>query len=104
MAFEEWTSRQDKFQSFFGPGVNASLKETEQVGVKMGAGLLSLRMEQTNLCIELCSTRFAKLVNLPHQGVDVTLVCDGSGQGRGGPEQKDVLPPLMPNMPARRQQ
>jgi Protein of unknown function (DUF2854) len=31
MAFEEWTSRQDKFQSFFGPGVKASLEATEQV-------------------------------------------------------------------------
>jgi hypothetical protein len=67
MAFEEWTSRQDKFQSFFGPGVKASLEATEQ-------------------------------------GVDVMLASDGSGQGRGGPEQKDVLPPLVPGMKARQQQ
>lgn len=31
MAFEEWTSRQDKFQSFFGPGIKATLEATEQV-------------------------------------------------------------------------
>jgi hypothetical protein len=67
MAFEEWTSRQDKFQSFFGPGVKATLEETEQ-------------------------------------GVDVTLASDGSGEGRGGPAQKDVLPPLVPGMKARQQQ
>lgn len=38
------------------------------------------------------------------QGVDVMLASDGSGQGRGGPEQKDVLPPLVPGMKARQQQ
>ena len=31
MSFEEWTNRQEKFQSFFGPGVIASLQETKQV-------------------------------------------------------------------------
>ena len=36
------------------------------------------------------------------QGVDVALICDGSGAGREGKEQGDVLPPLMPGMPARR--
>lgn len=40
----------------------------------------------------------------PHQqGMDVALVCDGSGAGRGGGEKKDVLPPLMPGLPARQQ-
>ncbi len=34
-------------------------------------------------------------------GVDVALICDGSGAGRGGGEKKDVLPPLMPGLPAR---
>jgi len=38
------------------------------------------------------------------QGVDVILACDGSGEGRGGPAQKDVLPPLVPGMKARQQQ
>jgi hypothetical protein len=37
------------------------------------------------------------------QGMDVSLVCDGSGAGRGGGEQKDVLPPLMPGLKARQQ-
>eukprot|EP00882_Tetradesmus_deserticola_P007589 GHRQ01007993.1.p1 GENE.GHRQ01007993.1~~GHRQ01007993.1.p1 ORF type:complete len:282 (+),score=110.28 GHRQ01007993.1:546-1391(+) len=37
------------------------------------------------------------------QGVDVQLVSDGSGAGRGGGEKKDVLPPLMPGLKARQQ-
>lgn len=37
------------------------------------------------------------------QGMDVNLVVDGSGAGRGGGEKKDVLPPLMPGLPARQQ-
>lgn len=36
-------------------------------------------------------------------GADVFLIADGSGTGRGGKEQKDVLLPLMPGLPARRQ-
>ena len=36
--------------------------------------------------------------------VDVALVCDSSGAGRGGKQQGDVLPPLMPGMKARQQQ
>lgn len=32
MPAEDFTSRQDKFQNFFGPGIVADLKETEQVG------------------------------------------------------------------------
>jgi hypothetical protein len=36
-------------------------------------------------------------------GEDVALVVDGSGEGRGGGEKKDVLPPLMPGLPARSQ-
>lgn len=37
-------------------------------------------------------------------GVDVALKVDGSGAGRGGKEQKDVLPPLMPGLKARQTQ
>jgi hypothetical protein len=37
------------------------------------------------------------------QGMDVWLITDGSGEGRGGGEKKDVLPPLMPGLPARNQ-
>ena len=37
------------------------------------------------------------------EGVDVKLTVDGSGAGRGGEGQKDVLPPLMPGMKARQQ-
>lgn len=58
--------RQPKLQGFFGPGIVAVLKSTEQ-------------------------------------GMDVSLVCDGSSTGRGGGEQKDVLPPLMPGLKARQQ-
>jgi hypothetical protein len=36
--------------------------------------------------------------------VDVLLVADGSGAGRGGGKKADVLPPLMPGLPARQQQ
>jgi hypothetical protein len=36
-------------------------------------------------------------------GADVFLITDGTGAGRGGKEQKDVLLPLMPGLPARRQ-
>eukprot|EP00887_Chlorella_sp_A99_P002933 scaffold24.g2933.t1 len=35
--------------------------------------------------------------------VDVALVVDGSGAGRGGGNKKDVLPPLMPGLKARSQ-
>ncbi|GBF99544.1 hypothetical protein Rsub_12350 [Raphidocelis subcapitata] len=62
----KWEEKQAKFQSFFGPGIEARLAQTER-------------------------------------GVDVLLVSDGSGSGRGGGEQKDVLPPLMPGLPARQQ-
>jgi len=36
-------------------------------------------------------------------GVDVALICDGSGLGRGGQGQSEVLPPLMPGLQPRRQ-
>jgi len=36
--------------------------------------------------------------------VEVELVCDGSGAGRGGKAQADALPPLMPGLKARKQQ
>lgn len=35
------------------------------------------------------------------QGVDVYLKSDGSGAGRGGKAQQDVMPPLMPGLKAR---
>lgn len=46
------------------------------------------------IILEMCSTA---------QGMDVALVVDGSGDGRGGGEKKDVLPPLMPGMKPRQQ-
>jgi hypothetical protein len=36
-------------------------------------------------------------------GMDVALICDGSGTGRGGEEKKDLLPPLLPGMKPRQQ-
>eukprot|EP00891_Asterochloris_glomerata_P003236 jgi/Astpho2/3236/Aster-05758 len=66
MSLDMWTSRQQKIESFFGPGVTAKISSTEQ-------------------------------------GVDLALVSDGSGQGRGGIQQKDVLPPLVPGGKARSQ-
>ena len=43
------------------------------------------------------------MVEIVLQGVDLALVSDGSGQGRGGIQQKDVLPPLVPGGKARSQ-
>lgn len=34
-------------------------------------------------------------------GVEVALVCDGTGAGRGKQQEQEVLPPLMPGLPAR---
>ena len=34
-------------------------------------------------------------------GAEITLTSDGSGEGRGGGEKGEVLPPLMPGLPAR---
>lgn len=64
MTLEMWTDRQDKIQTFFGPGVQAEIQKTEK-------------------------------------GVDVYLMSDGSGAGRGGKAQQDVMPPLMPGLKAR---
>lgn len=64
---EMWEDRLPKIESFFGPGIKASLKA------------------------------------IPGKGMDVALAVDGSGAGRGGPAQKDVLMPLVPGAPARRQ-
>lgn len=36
--------------------------------------------------------------------VEVELVSDGSGAGRGGKAQADALPPLMPGLKARQVQ
>lgn len=66
MSDEEWDSRKDKIQSFFGPGIVAELKSTPD-------------------------------------GEEVALIVDGSGEGRGGEDKKDVLPPLMPGMKPRQQ-
>ena len=62
-------------------------------------GLHSLCNEHSKyLCIAACTQ-----VNKVDGGVDVYLITDGSGAGRGGAEQKDVLPPLMPGLKARQQ-
>ena len=61
-----WQQRREKFQTFFGPGIEATIAETSQ-------------------------------------GADVALKCDGSGAGRGGSQQRDVLPPLTPGSKPRTQ-
>lgn len=66
LEWDKWEEKVPKFTSFFGPGIEARLAQTER-------------------------------------GVDVLLVSDGSGAGRGGGERKDVLPPLMPGLKARQQ-
>jgi hypothetical protein len=43
-------------------------------------------------------------IKMTDKGADVALICDGSGAGRSGKEKKDVLPPLMPGLPARQQE
>ena len=45
----------------------------------------------------------AKLV-MRDTGADVELICDGSGDGRGDSERKDVLPPLLPGLSPRKQE
>lgn len=35
------------------------------------------------------------------EGTNIFLITDGSGAGRGGGEKSEVLPPLMPGLPAR---
>jgi hypothetical protein len=52
--------------------------------------------------VSACTGIVAKLLPTS-EGVDVQLVSDGSGAGRGGGDKKDVLPPLMPGLPARQQ-
>ncbi len=42
-------------------------------------------------------------INQTSQGVDVFLISDGSGSGRGGGDRPEVLPPLMPGLQARQQ-
>ena len=64
MTLEMWETRLDKIQSFFGPGITATLDKVDQ-------------------------------------GVDVALTADGSGAGRGGGQQQEVLPPLMPGLAPR---
>ena len=169
MPFEDWTARQDKFQSFFGPGVDAKLVETKQARVPRPAppptptrapargdppqlispckALPGLVSRPSFACTSFCSRKSVhettcgshprcrkcgwhtadmlatglrllraeqwgrKLVTsaagataAAGQGVDVELKCDGSGAGRGGPQQKDQLPPLMPGLKGRQQQ
>jgi hypothetical protein len=50
-----------------------------------------------------CPAGITAKIQPTEQGVDVQLVSDGSGAGRGGGEKKDVLPPLMPGLKARQQ-
>mmetsp|Transcript_502 Transcript_502/g.1093 ORF Transcript_502/g.1093 Transcript_502/m.1093 type:complete len:289 (+) Transcript_502:82-948(+) len=66
MPQDAWEKFQPKIQSFFGPGIYATLTPTDK-------------------------------------GMDVALVSDGSGEGRQGLEQKDVLPPLVPGLKPRSQ-
>lgn len=66
MRLDMWETRQDKFKTFFGPGIDVKIAQTER-------------------------------------GVDVELIADASGAGRGGTEQKNVLPPLVPGAKARSQ-
>jgi hypothetical protein len=51
----------------------------------------------------LCVAGIVAKIVPTEQGVDVQLISDGSGAGRGGGEKKDVLPPLMPGLKARQQ-
>ena len=37
-------------------------------------------------------------------GSDLSLICDGSGEGKGGSGGEEILPPLMPGLPARQKQ
>lgn len=45
----------------------------------------------------------AEIDSPSERSVHVYLTCDGSGAGKGGAQQKDVLPPLVPGAKARSQ-
>jgi hypothetical protein len=64
-----WAQRLPKFQSFFGPGIEARMSPSKRGN---------------------------------YGGMDIALVVDGSGQGRGGGEREGVLPPLLPGLAPRR--
>lgn len=55
----------------------------------------------TGVFAALAAAGIDAIIQQTKQGADVYLVCDGSGAGRGGGERKEVLPPLMPGLPAR---
>lgn len=83
--------------------------------VKEGAYTLVLEFEtKKDMTMDMWTDRLDKIESFfgpgikakvveAFEGVDVELTVDGSGAGRGGEGQKDVLPPLMPGMKARQQ-
>ena len=92
----------------YGPELRALREE-----IRDGEYALVLEFESPRLTAEQWMERQGKFqtffgpgivaeMNPVPGGMDVALITDGSGQGKGGKEQEEVLPPLMPGMPARR--
>jgi len=92
----------------YGPELRALREE-----IKDGEYALVLEFESPKLTVEQWMDRQGKFqsffgpgivaeMNPVSGGMDVALITDGSGKGKEGNEQGEVLPPLMPGMPARR--
>lgn len=80
-----------------------------------GEYALVLEFESPKLTVEQWMDRLPKFqsffgpgivakMNPVPGGMDVALITDGSGLGKDGKDQGEVLPPLMPGMPARRKE
>lgn len=94
----------------YGPGLRALREE-----VVDGEYALVLEFESPKLTVEQWMDRLPKFqsffgpgivakMNPVPGGMDVALITDGSGLGKDGKDQGEVLPPLMPGMPARRKE
>lgn len=127
LALTEWNERQPKIQSFFGPGVTATitpvgspqLRVPRHVSFALDRSMLcafspcaswpkkvlegSTAADTGNYVKPMPSTLSCSGVLQVGNKVEVALTCDGSGLGRGGAEQKDLLMPLMPGLKPRLQ-
>lgn len=78
MSFDEWTTRQDKFQSFFGPGVLAKVSETKQAFL-LALSHSSWPYETTSVpatCLEPESSRDAILMTIPLLRVSLAMLAE----------------------------
>ena len=73
-------------------------------GGVIGGGLMA-ELARCNIRAQTSLQLPLRIRSPPNHALPLTLrqVSDGSGAGRSGKEQKDVLPPLMPGLKARQQ-